>query len=163
MKWSSILKSAKFLGVEIDSLLSFKKHIDSVCDRSSKRLNVLKVLAYNGVEPKILMKLYKIYIRPVIEYGSIAFSTAPKTQLIRLEQIQNEAIRISLRLPRYIRKSLLNQYASIQSIDDRLLRLNSSLLNTMKIKNDHVNWLVQNYSPPNDNCHLSPLDRILNL
>ena len=54
-------QSAKFLGVEIDSMLSFKKHIDSVCDRSTRRLNVLKVLAYNGVDPPTLMKLYKLW------------------------------------------------------------------------------------------------------
>ena len=155
-------QSAKFLGVEIDSMLSFKKHIDFVCDCSTRRLNVLKVLAYNGVDPPTLMKLYKIYVRPIIEYGSIAFSTAPKTQLLRLERIQNEAIRTALRLPRYIRKSLLNEYASIQPINDRLLRLNISLLNTMKQKNDHVRCLVQNHSPASDNCHLSPLDIILN-
>ena len=155
-------QSAKFLGVEIDSMLSFKKHIDSVCDRSTRRLNVLKVLAYNGVDPPTLMKLYKIYVRPIIEYGSIAFSTAPRTQLLRLEQIQNEAIRTALRLPRYIRKNLLNEYASIQPINDRLLQLNTSLLNTMKQKNDHVRCIIQNHLPASDNCHLSPLDIIFN-
>ena len=108
------------------------------------------------------MKLYKIYVRPIIEYGSIAFLTAPKTQLDRLENIQNEAIRISLRLPKYIRKSLLNEYASIESIDDRLSTLSTSLLNKMTLKNEHVNGLVQNHMRPRDNCHLSPLDRILN-
>ena len=155
-------QSAKFLGVEIDSLLSFKKHIDSVCDRSSKRLNVLKILASNGADPRTLMKLYKIYVRPIIEYGSIAFLSAPKTQLDRLDKIQNDAIRISLKLPKYIRNSLLNEYASIEPIYDRLSQLNTSLLSKMTLKNEHVNNLVQNYVQPFDNCHQSPLDRILN-
>ena len=154
-------KNAKFLGVEIDGLLSFKKQVDSIHDRSAKRLNVLKVLACHGVEPKTLMKLYKIYIRPIIEYGSIAFTTAPKSQLDRLENIQYDAIRIALRLPKYIRKSLLNEYASIQPIHVRLTSLNTKLLDIMKTRNDHVKGLVQNYSLPNDNSHLSPLDHIL--
>ena len=139
----------------------FKKQVDSIHDRSVKRLNVLKVLACYGVEPKVLMKLYKIYIRPIIEYGSIAFTTAPKSQLDRLESIQFDAIRIALRLPKYIRKSLLNEYASIQPTHVRLTSLNTKLLDTMKTRNDHVKWLVQNYSLPNDNCNLSPLDHIL--
>ena len=107
------------------------------------------------------MKLYKIYIRPIIEYGSIAFTTAPKSQLDRLENIQYDAIRIALRLPKYIRKSLLNEYASIQPIHVRLTSLNTKLLDIMKTRNDHVKGLVQNYSLPNDNSHLSPLDHIL--
>ena len=103
----------------------------------------------------------QVYIRPIIEYGSIAFTTAPKSQLDRLENIQFDAIRIALRLPKYIRKSLLNEYASIQPIHVRLTSLNTKLLDTMKQSNVHVKWLVQNYLPPNDNSHLSPLDYIL--
>ena len=78
------------------------------------------------------MKLYKTYVRPIIEYGSISFMSAPKVQLSRLEQIQNEAIRICLRLPRYIRISLLHEYASIEPIYTRISKLNLSLLETMK-------------------------------
>ena len=150
-----------FLGLEVDGLLAFKKHIDSVCNRTTKRLNVLRVLSHNGAEPVTLMKLYKIYIRPIIEYGSIAFMSAPKTQLSRLQRIQNDAIRICLKLPRYIRTNLLHEYASIEPIADRLLKLNTSLLNTMRLNNEHIKVLVQNYTLPNDNCYRSPLDHIL--
>ena len=54
------VSQAKFLGVEIDQWLSFKSHFEDVQNRSKKRLNVLRVLARAGVEPKVLMKLYKI-------------------------------------------------------------------------------------------------------
>lgn len=56
------VESAKFLGVTIDSKLSFKKHFESICNRASKRLNVLKVLSNAGVEAPILIRLYKCYI-----------------------------------------------------------------------------------------------------
>ena len=63
--------SARFLGVEIDSRLSFKKHFESVVNRSSKRMNVLKVLARSGTDPSTLKKLYQCYISSLFEYGSI--------------------------------------------------------------------------------------------
>ena len=153
--------SAKFLGVEIDGILAYKKHTDSVVDRASRRLNVLRVLASNGTDASTLMRLYKIYVRPIVEYGSAAFMSAPKTQLTRLQQIQNEAIRICLRLPRYIRTDLLHEYASIEPIFVRLLMLNGKLLNTMKLKNPHIESLVNDHVPPTDNRHLSPLDNLL--
>ena len=153
--------SAKFLGVEIDRILAFKKHFDSILDCASRRLNVLRVLASNGTDAPTLMRLYKIYVRPIIEYGSVTFMSAPKTQLSRLQQMQNEAIRICLRLPRYIRTELLHEYASIEPIFVRLVMLNGKLLNTMKSKNSHIETLVNDHVSPTDNRHLSPLDNLL--
>ena len=121
----------------------------------------MKVLAGNGTDPPTLMRLYKTYVRPIVEYGSVAFMSAPKTQLSRLQQIQNEAIRICLRLPKYIRTSLLHEYASIEPISVQLLRLNGKLLNTMKLKNPHIETLVKDHVPQSDNRYLSPLDYLL--
>ena len=81
------VNSAKFLGIEIDSRLSFSKHIDSINNRATKRINLLKMLARHGVNPTTLMRLYKIYIRPLSEYGSASFITTPSSQSNRLKQI----------------------------------------------------------------------------
>ena len=138
------VKSAKFLGVEIDSLLSFNKHIDSVQSKSIKRINVLKALACNGVEPKILIRLYKVYVRPIMEYGSAAFISATTTQFERLHRIQNCAIRASLKLPKYIRSSLLHEYACLEPIKDRLYKLNHTLLPRMQRHNENIKLLCDN-------------------
>ena len=153
--------SAKFLGLEIDGLLSFKNHFDSIVNKSLKRLNVLKVLSRNGTNPTTLIKLFKSYVRPLSEYGSIAFLTAPKHQLRRLQQIQNEAIRICLRLPRYLRANLLHEYASLEYIDERLLHFNKSLLKTMTRHNCHIESLVKNHSCTSASNSKSPLDVLL--
>ena len=97
-------QKAKFLGVEIDCALSFKFHVDSICKRANTRLSVLRILLRSGTDAATLMRLYKIYVRPIIEYGSVAYIAAPKSQLTRLQNIENEAIRICLRLSKYIHK-----------------------------------------------------------
>ena len=150
---------AKFLGIEIDSQLSFRNHFDSIHARASKRLSVLRVLSSAKTEPAVLLKLYKIYIRPLFEYGSSAFVAASRTQLSRLQNIQNEAIRISLRLPKYIRCSLLQEYSGMESITERLTNLNKVLIQKMIACNPHVRSLVENHVPDNYS-HLSPLDVI---
>ena len=152
------VKNAKFLGLEIDNLLSFKKHIDELQNKTTKRLNVLKVLARNNVKPECLLKLYKSYIRPLMEYGSAAFIATSATQLNRLTRIQNEATRISLHLPSYIRSNLLTEYSGIQPIKNRILSMNRILLEKMKKQNSHITELC---TEKNDNFSQnlkSPID-----
>ena len=103
------------------------------------------------------MKLYKSYIRPIIEYGSIAFISASKTQMDRLLSIEHNAIRTCLRLPRYIRNSLLHEYASLEPLSVRLIKFNKKLLNIMKTNNSHIQTLLANHIPTHD-LALSPLD-----
>ena len=152
---------AKFLGLEIDGHLSFKNHFDNIVNKSRKRLNVLKILSRNGTNPATLIKLYKSYVRPVSEYGSMAFLNAPKSQLHRLQQIQNDAIRICLKLPQYIRTELLHEYACLEYIDQRFLHLNKSLLKTMTRHNCHIESLVTNHSHVAAGSQKSPLDLLL--
>ena len=94
--------NAKFLGVNLDSKLQFGKHIDELCSKATKRLSVLRFLSRAGTKPTILIRLYKIYIRSLFESGSAGFISASKRELDKLQKIQNEAIRTSLRLPAYL-------------------------------------------------------------
>ena len=114
--------------------------------KAQKRLNVLRVLSRSGTEPKVLVRLYKIYIRSFIEYGSLSFLAAPKLYTTKLDKIQNEALRICLHLPSYIRTSLLHEYASIMTIQDRFCVLNNKLLTKMTTHSPDVKRLVDNYN-----------------
>ena len=152
------VKNAKFLGVEIDNQLSFSKHINAIENKTTKRMNVLKVLARNDVEPKCLIKLYKCYIRSVIEYGSSAFLATSTAQFDRLIRIQNEATRVSLKLPKYIRTSLLQEYSGIQNLRQRIINLNRTLLNKMKVQNTHIAQLCQSLENNKNETLKSPID-----
>ena len=155
------VESAKFLGVTIDSKLSFKKHFESICNRASKRLNVLKVLSNAGVEAPILIRLYKCYILSLFEYGCPSFVAASKEQMNNFQKTQNSAIRVCLSLPSYIRTSLLHEYASMETVKERLCTLSTKLVARMTTHNEHISELVMNHDPANNNRHVSPLDILL--
>ena len=53
------MASARFLGVEFDSKLNFKKHCDDIAARTNSRLNVLRVIARAGVDKNILITMAK--------------------------------------------------------------------------------------------------------
>ena len=156
---------AKFLGIEIDDKLTFKNHIEAICTKSQKRLNVLCVLSRSKAEPKVLVQLYKTYIRPIIEYGSFCFLAAPKQQFMKLDKIQNEALRTCLHLPSYIRTSLLHEYASVKTLSTRLFDLNKKLLTKMSTFSPDVKKLVENYNADERafESAKTPLENLLNL
>ena len=167
------VSKAKFLGVEIDNTFRFKNHIQDLALRAEKRLNILKILAWGGTEPKILIRLYKTFIRSLFEYSAVCIVQCPDTVLDILQKIQNKAIRIALRLPRYIRIADLHKNACLPTVKERLHQLGLRLLGKMKTGNPLVREIVREYDTRNiqlmrqqglkaiKRSHCSPLDILL--
>jgi hypothetical protein len=148
---------AKFLGIEFDAKLSFKKHTDSIITKCKRRLNAFKVLSVKGVDNRTMIRLYKTYVRPIFEYGCLAFLAA-ESQIQRIQRLQNDFIRICLKLPRYLRTDLIHEAAGIETVEKRLQSLSSRLFSKMEnlpsietLKDDHFNTTpLNNYISPFD-------------
>jgi len=89
-------KTAKFLGVIFDNKLTWNAHIKYIVEKCKRRINVMRAVSgYTwGASKRSLTKIYRTLIRPILEYGDIAFSTASKTSLAKLTSIQTEALRL---------------------------------------------------------------------
>lgn len=76
--------------------LNFSIHIQKLVDKCKKALNIMRCLA--GVDwgacRQSLKIIYCALIRSAIDYGSMVYCTASKTQLVKLEAIQSQAMRI---------------------------------------------------------------------
>ena len=101
------------------------------CGRSN--LNLLRLLSGTnwGCKPKIIMQLYKQYVRPVLEYGAIALLSAPKTTLEKIQLVQNKAIKIAYRLPWCTSKRKIHQLAEIEPIKNRFQSLANKFIHTV--------------------------------
>ena len=108
-------REAKFLGVTFDSALCFDTHVKNVVTKCRRRLNVLKALRGSdwGADTSLILGVYQQFIRPVLLYGSIAFCRASKTQVLKLQRIENNALRIAMRLPVYTPTEWLHQNANM--------------------------------------------------
>ena len=81
------VSSVKVLGFVFDSSLTWQKHIDQVLSRGKQRLSQLyRCRSLFGCEG--IATLYKSWIRPILEYGSILYSGAALSHLNRLERLQ---------------------------------------------------------------------------
>ena len=88
----------KYLGMRIDNSLSWRAHTTHLKQTCSKAMGLLKTLSYTqwGADRTTLLKLYLAVIKPKLDYGCEAYSSACKTYLESLQPIQNNAIRIAL-------------------------------------------------------------------
>lgn len=85
----------KYLGITLDRTLSFRKHIDNVAVRAQKGINVVKTLASAGIQQRVLFLLMQLVVLSVIDYG-LGILSLSKTQIDRLERVQNAAMRAVL-------------------------------------------------------------------
>ena len=87
----------KFLGLIIDSKLTWKQHILYLKKKSHKTLNLFKCLSHLhwGANRKTLMKLYTMLMKPQLDYGSEIYGSAKESVLKMLEPIQNAALRLA--------------------------------------------------------------------
>ncbi|XP_031347103.1 uncharacterized protein LOC116173624 [Photinus pyralis] len=87
--------SIRYLGLIINNKLKWNEHINYLTIKCEKSLNILKVLTKVGwgcdIHTALLM--YKSYIRARLDYGCLLYGNAPKSQLKRLDIIQNKALR----------------------------------------------------------------------
>ena len=158
--------NTKFLGVNLDSKLQFGKHIDELCSKATKRLSVLRFLSRAGTKPTILIRLYKIYIRSLFESGSAGFISASKRELDKLQKIQNEAIRTSLRLPAYLSIKLLHESSGLPMLKERLKTLNERLVTKMCMRSETMKKLRERNLDEKDTYdgrYKSPLDIIVDI
>ena len=75
--------------LRVTKTFNFRSHIKMAISKANKRLNLLRLLSGTnwGCKPKIIMQLYKQYVRPVLEYGAIALLSAPKTTLEKIQLV----------------------------------------------------------------------------
>ena len=83
----------KYLGMYLDTKMTWKAHIEKTAEKARNRLNILKRLAAKqwGSSQSVLNHTYKIYIKPLLLYACETLITANTNAL---ELVQNQAMRL---------------------------------------------------------------------
>ncbi|GFW92254.1 uncharacterized protein LOC103524116 [Trichonephila clavipes] len=126
---------ATYLGISLDSSLTWTKHIAKVVEIGTSRLSLLKRIAGVkwGSSQSVLTSAFTSYIRPVIDYGSELLVTASDSALSKLDIVQNKALRFitgaatstpiaSVQLQTEISSSFKRHQYSALSLGERLMR-----------------------------------------
>ena len=81
----------KHLCVILDEKLNFKEHVDSTMSKVNKGISLIKKLSHS-LPRKSLVTIYKVFLRPLIDYGDIIYDQPNNESFCeKLESIQYKA------------------------------------------------------------------------
>ena len=83
----------KYLGVLIDSNLSWKYHIGHITSKISKTVGIIARLRYY-VPTSVLLRIYQYLIFPYLSYGIVVWGHAAQTYINQILVLQKRALRL---------------------------------------------------------------------
>ena len=86
-------KSSKFLWVYIDNSLNWKKHIYYIAGKISREIGIF-LKSRKCLNKEFLLTLYYCFIYPFLIYCNHVWGTTYKTNLSKLQILQNQVLRI---------------------------------------------------------------------
>ena len=96
------VNSVRYLGVLIDSVLSWTLHVHSMISRIRSRLAL--IVRYGSLPPAVLCVLYSVFVMPLFDYCDVVWSPSTAKQTCLIETIHSKFITIdsSLQISFYI-------------------------------------------------------------
>ena len=92
------VEDTKYLGIQIDRHLTWKKHVDAVIKKVSRAVGLLKHIK-NFLSQHLLRNLYVSIVEPRLGYCSTVWGCCGGTELHKLQNLQNRAVRIITNSP----------------------------------------------------------------
>ena len=87
------VESVKHLGVLLTSDLSWNEHITRICNKTRKLIGLL-YRRFHNCSPELLLRLYKAFIRPHLEYAPQVWDPHLVKDIELLEKTQKFALRV---------------------------------------------------------------------
>ncbi|RNA44102.1 RNA-directed DNA polymerase from mobile element jockey-like, partial [Brachionus plicatilis] len=122
-------EKVKFLGITLDSKLTFGPMADEMKERCNSRLNIIKYLSNRkwGLKPKTLGNLYKSLIGSILDYSFPCLNSFSETNIKKIQVIQNSAVRSILKLKYDTPLNIMHQEAfnklKLLTVTNRLFEL----------------------------------------
>ena len=115
----------KYLGILLDTRLTFHAHIEELRTRCLQRMNILKCVSGStwGADRKSLTVLYCSLIRSVLDYSATVISVVCATSRQRIESIQSMCLRIISGAFRSTAVTALQADVCLPSLENRRLYL----------------------------------------
>lgn len=90
-------ENVKFLGLIWDRKLIWKDHIREISCKTKKTLQVIRIIAHQtwGADMESLNRIITATIMAKVNYGCEVYGSARRTNLLPLERVINQAIRLS--------------------------------------------------------------------
>ena len=124
------VKEHMVLGIWLDSMLTFHKQVSYLRERTNARLAPMRYITglRGGANYNVLRTFYLHAIRPIVEYSAPALAGLSDAQIRTLEVAQNNALRLILGGPMWIRICNLQYECNIPPLYSRIMALNVCII-----------------------------------
>lgn len=123
--------SVQDLGFLVNENLTFDKHCEMIALKASRLVyNLFRALTTK--DSRILVRAFKTYVRPLLEYGTAVFNPHKRKLVKKIESVQNSFTR------KVMIRSLGFSYDQIPSSKDRNIILGLETLEYRRKKNDLI-------------------------
>ena len=132
------VQTYQYLGIQLDKQLTMSAHIEYMQTAITKRLNIMRVLTSRsiGANSNVLRKFYVTSIRAIIDYAAPVLIIAKSDLLLKLDKLQNVALRIILGAPQWTNIKTMQEETGLIPIQFRIIQIATSfLLNVTRHRN----------------------------
>ena len=134
----------KQLGITFNNTLTWEHHINDVCSKAGKRIDIIKRLP-NCISPLSKLHIYTTFIRPTLEYGSILFDNCTDKLTEKLEDIQRQATLAITRGYRHTSNVRLLEEVGLETLAKR--RTKHKIIQLFKMKNNITPRYLSSLTP----------------
>ena len=107
------------LGLHFNDFMGWENHVNAICLRASKSVNLLKRMR-RQVDRKTKLFIYRLFIRPKLEYANIVYgSNLSHGQGEAIEKVQRQALLACTYAYRHTSHSQLLHETAIESLSTR--------------------------------------------
>ena len=132
-----IVPTFKYLGLLLDSTLSYNSHIASLIRLISHKMSLLAKLK-KYLNKNVALLIYKTMLLPYFDYSDIIFHKANSSDLSKLQRLQNRCLRLCLGFDRLYSTDKAHKAALVPFLEDRR---KAHLLNFMYLRQNRKDLL----------------------
>ena len=141
--------TVKYLGLTLDSKLSFNQHLESRKSLTQAAIQTYHQVLRSSINLKSKILLYKNGILPILTYACPVWSNLPDYKLDGLETLNNAAMRKILLETRQTPGVHMRQRTQLPTIRQRILQLATNYYTKTAMKVDTIKTLLlQDYENP---------------
>ena len=89
----NLVTSTKFLGVEVNSDLSWSDHINSVSNKIARAIGVIARIRHKLTRRSLIL-LYDTLIASLLSYCNIIWASTYRTPLLKIYSLQKRALKL---------------------------------------------------------------------
>ncbi|GFW35121.1 RNA-directed DNA polymerase from mobile element jockey [Trichonephila clavipes] len=130
IQWVSVVR---YLGLHINSHLTYKKHIDYLSEKFWGRIHLAISL-----ENKVI--LYKQVLRPIITYASPVFGAAAATDMKKIQVIENKILHLITNAPWYVKNDVIHYDLHMEPISNYITKLARNVFRSIE---NHDNPIIR--------------------